>query len=67
MAKTQKERYNDVTDYLNNYVFPNKDDLIMLKEAMHEARKELARATAKVHLQEQKVEEAYDYLTKWKK
>ena len=61
------EKYTSVPDYLNGHIFPIEDQLELLKEAERKAEKVLAAAKYNRSLKEQKLQNAYKGLRKWKK
>ena len=61
------QKYESVTEYLNEYVFKVKDLLFELKETEFEKRKEHKKALAKMNLQIQKLEMAYAGLEEFRK
>ncbi len=61
------EKYDNMHEYLNEYVFKIKDALFLLKDDELKKRKEYNAAVAKVNLQTQKLEKAYEGLEKFRK
>jgi len=64
---TKANKYDNVTDYLNNYLFKTKDILFKLQEDELVKRKEHNKAQARVSLQKQKLDTAYQGLEKFRK
>ena len=67
---TKANKYDNVTDYLNDYLFKTKDVLFELQADELAKRKEYNKAQARVSLQKQKLDTAYSGLEafrKWEK
>ncbi len=64
--RTAAEKFGNVNDYLNQHVFPIKDELIIFRKDEAQTLKKWKAAQAKRRLQEQKLEWAYNGLEKFR-
>lgn len=65
--KKDVEKFSSIHDYLENHIFKVKDSLFEFQEIEKEKRKEWNKATARVYLQKQKLDKAYEDLVYFRK